>query len=187
MSSGKKRERVREFLTAPFQRHKSGSRSPSPSPASSLIPGPALSDTPANTPNATLLSDDISGSSSTTDKGFGSTVLATGDQPPNPQSPATPIKSGAFQKAIQEYMDNLSDDDKAAFQSATDVMEKIGELQQGKSRTPSSPTRMQKVQNVLQCVKKFLGTVAICIQQNPEITSLVVGGLNCILTVGAYP
>ena len=181
MSSGKKRERVLEFLKAPFRHHRS--RSPGPSPASASIPSLALS----KTPNTTLLSNVISESSSSADNGISSPADATEDQSPNPQSLAIciPVKNEAFQKAIQEYIDNLSDDDKEAFQSATDVMEKIGELQHDKSRTPSSnTTRLQKVQKVLQCVRLFLGSIATCIQQIPEISSLVVGGLNCILTVG---
>ena len=97
------------------------------------------------------------------------------------------VQNEAFQKATQEYIDHLSDDDKVAFQSATDIMEKLGELQQGRFRISSShTTRVQKVQKVLQCVKQFLGSIAICIQHHPEISSLVVGGLNCILTVGTF-
>ena len=106
---------------------------------------------------------------------------------PVPQSVFQPVRNKAFQEAIQEYIDNLSDDDKTAFQSATDVMERIGELQKDKSCTSNSqPSQMQKVQKVLECVKLFLGSVVICIQQNPEISSLVVGGLNCVLTVSTY-
>lgn len=133
------------------------SRSPSPSPTPASPSGLACSNTPPGSPN--------------------------------PQSLATsgPVRNKAFQKAIQEYIDNLPDDDKMAFQSATDVMERIGELQKDKSRTSSShPCQVQRVQKVLQCVKLFLVSVAICIQQNPEISSLVVGGLNCILTVSTY-
>ena len=107
----------------------------------------------------------------------------TGDQHPDPHSPTvcTPVRSEAFQKAIQEYIDNLSDDDRAAFQSATDVMEKLQDLDQRKTLISSSHTK--KAQQVLQCMKQFLGSVSICIQHSPEISSLVVGGLNCILTV----
>ena len=105
---------------------------------------------------------------------------------PQPPAIAVPLKNEAFQKAIQECLDNMSDDDKEAFRSATDVIEKLGELQQGKSRISSShTTRTQKVQKVLQCVRQFLGSVAICIQHHPEVSALVVGGLNCILTVSS--
>ena len=184
------RERVQKFgelLKAPFHRNKS--RSSSPRPPS--IQKPAFSSTPATTPGATVL---ISGSlaRASTDKGIApsSTSVGTthtaGDKSLNSQSLAIPVpeKNGAFQKAVQEYINNLSDDDKAAFQSATDVMEKLGEMQQAKSRVSSSHnTRVQKVQKVLQCVQRFLGSIAICIQHSPEISSLVVGGVHCILMV----
>ena len=171
----------RDRLKAPF--HNVRSRSSSPSPAT---PRPALRNPPANTPSAALPGNAISGSSV---QGTGSSTLtgplhATGNHSPNPRPPAIPVlaKNEAFQKAIQEYLDNLLDEDKIAFRSATDVMEKLGDLQ-AKSRTGSHATRTQKVQKVLQCVKQFLESVRICIQHSPEISSLVVGGLNCILTV----
>ena len=49
----------------------------------------------------------------------------------------------------------------------------------------SHTTLTQKVQKVLQCMKQFLGSVATS-QYHPEVPSLVVGGLNCILTVSFY-
>lgn len=121
--------------------------------------------------------------------GIASPAHATRSQSPDFQSPAfsVPEKNQAFQKAIQEYIDNLSEDDKVAFQSATDVMEKLEELQRATTHKSSShTTRMQKVQKVLQCLKRFVGSIAICIQHHPEISSLVVGGFNCILTVSIY-
>ena len=188
MSSGNTRKRVRQFgelLEAPFRPKRSKSTSPGPTPASSN-----------NTPGTPLLSNPISRSltqagGSTPNRIATSSTLAgpahaTGNQPPNPQSPTVPVslKNEAFQKAIQKYVDNLSDNDKVAFQSAPDVMEKIRELSQGNPRTSSShTTRMQRVQKVLQCVKRFLESLKICIQHHPDISSLVVGGLHCILTV----
>ena len=40
-----------------------------------------------------------------------------------------------------------------------------------------------RVRKVLKCVSHFMGSIGIFIQSNPEISSLVVGGVNCILTV----
>ena len=170
MSGGRTRgyrKKLGELLKAPFHRNKSRTSSPSPTP----VPGLASSNTPANITVATPLSNP---------------AQATGNQALNSQSPAIPVpgKNEAFEKAIQEHINNLSTEDKVAFQSATDVMKKLGELQQVKSPTSSShTTRTQKVQKVLQCVKQFLASVAICIQHSPEISSLVVGGLHCVLTV----
>ena len=170
---------LRDRLKASFRHVRSKSSSPSPA-----TPRPALSNPPAKTPGAALLSNVTSGSSVQGASSSTLVVHATGNQSPNPQPPANsaPAKNEAFQKAIQEYLDNLSVEDKVAFRSATDVMEKLGGLQ-AKSRTGSHATRTQKVQKVLQCVKQFLESVKICIQHSPEISSLVVGGLHCILTV----
>ena len=154
MGSGKTRERLGEFLKAPFHRHHS--RSPSRSPTPTPTPSTACTSTPANTPDTPL------------------------------PAIAVPLKNEAFQKAIQEYLDNLPDDDKEAFRSATDVIEKLEKLQQGSRISSSHTTCKQKAQKVLRCMKQFLESVAICIQHHPEVSSLVVGGLNCILTVSFY-
>ena len=195
MSSNKKSASVQklgEFLKAPFRRIRSRSSSPSPT-----APKPAVSNAPTNTPVTTIPSNVISGplitagSSTNTSTASASTLAgpahATRNQSPNSQSLAisVPVKNEAFGKALQEFVDNLSDDDKVAFQSDTDVMLVLEEL--GKSRISRSHTPlMQKVQKVLQCVQQFLGSVAICIQHSPEISSLVVGGLNFVLTVSTY-
>ena len=152
----------------------------SPRPAS--IPRPAFSKNPANTPNTTTLREE------TSPLNFALSTLdllehATGKQPPNTllQAISVPVENEA---AVQECINNLSNDDKLAFQSATDVMEKLGCLQQGKPRISSFLiTRIHKVQ---QCLKQFLVSIAICIQHNDAISSLVMGGLHCILMVSKF-
>ena len=101
-----------------------------------------------------------------------------------PMTPPVPAKKDkVLQKVIQEYVAKLSDDDRAAFQSAPDIIQCLEEMQRnGKSLISSSLT--SRVEKVLQCVKNFMGSLSIFIQQNPEISSLVVGGVNLILTVG---
>ena len=188
--SSKKIEGVKKFggfLKVSFRK-----KSISSSTSSSQIARPAFSDTETNTPHTTSPGNVISGSGTVTEQSIslftrtGPTSI-TGDQPPKPQSPTIfmPGKNDAFHKAIQEYIDNLSDDDRVAFQSATDVIKKLEELQQSIPRI-SYTTQMHKVQKVLQCVKQFLASIAICVQHSPEISSLVVGGLHCILTVRSY-
>lgn len=188
MSSGNKRKGIKQFLDAPLRFKRLRSAIPGPISTS----GSAFNSTPTNTPGTTIPSTNI-GIVSSSALAAGP-ANATGPQPliqaSNFQTPAIPIpvKNEAFQKAIQEHVDNLSDDDKVAFQSATDVIQKLGELQRGKSRIfrsqTSETTYIQKVQRVLQCVKQFIGSIAICIQHSPQISALVVGGLNCILSVG---
>ena len=101
-------------------------------------------------------------------------------QLPTLNTPTVPAKNKALQTAIQKY-EGLSDDDKAAFLSAPNVIERLQEMQHNGKISSSLTTRVEKV---LQCIKNFMGSLGILIQQSPEISSLVVGGVNCILTVG---
>ena len=114
-------------------------------------------------------------------------IYSTWDQAPNPQLPtiSSPVNNEAFQKAIQEYVESLSDDDKVAFQSATDVMEKIQKLHHDSSSQSSS--HIQKVKKVLECMKQLLRPIEIYSQISPDISALIVGGFNCILTVSTQP
>ena len=95
-----------------------------------------------------------------------------------------PARNEALQKAIQAYVTKLSDDDKAAFRSAPDIIDHLQDMQRN-GKPPISSSLTSRVEKVLQCVKGFMGSLAICIQHSPEISSLVVGGVNCILMVGA--
>ena len=95
----------------------------------------------------------------------------------------TPVKDETLQKAIQGYVNNLSAHDKAAFESAPDILEHIQDMQDnGKFLVSESLT--SRVEKVLQCLKRFMGSLTIFIGHSPEISSLVVGGVNCILVVG---
>lgn len=170
MSSGKSRKRqFGELLHVPFRHKRSRSSSPTPSLAPSSTPV-------TNTSNNVLSQPRIRASGSA---GSGGPPHATGHQSQALQPPIHyhPVENEAFQMAIQKYLANLSEDDKVAFRSATDVREKLRESH------ISSSTRMQRVEKVLQCVNRFLASTAICIQQHPEISSIVVGGLHCILVV----
>ena len=94
-----------------------------------------------------------------------------------------PARNEALPKAIQAYVTKLSDDDKTAFRSAPDIIDHLQVMQRnGKPLISSSLT--SRVEKVLKCVQGFMGSLAIFIQYNPQISSLVVGGVNCILMVG---
>ena len=99
------------------------------------------------------------------------------------QSADPPANDEVLQKAIQKYISKLSNDDRTAFQSASDVIEHLHKMQ-GDAKSPISSSCTTRVERVLQCIKSFMGSLSIFIQQSPEISSLVVGGVNCILTVG---
>lgn len=89
-----------------------------------------------------------------------------------------------WQKATREYVKELSDDDKEAFQSAPDIIERLEEMERNR-KSPISSSLASRVKKVLQCVQSFMDSLKVFVQQSPEISSLVVGGVNCILTVGA--
>ena len=103
--------------------------------------------------------------------------------PSRPTSSHGPMDE-TLQKVIQEHVKKLSDDDKTAFHSASDIIVRLQEMQ-GIGKPAISGSLMSRVEKVLQCVKGFMGSLGIFIQQSPEISSLVVGAVNCILTVGA--
>lgn len=98
---------------------------------------------------------------------------------------ATPmlVRDGALQRAIQSHVEKLSDDEKAAFRSAPDIIDHLQNMQLNEKSHISS-SHISRVEKVLQCLQGFMGSLAICIQQSPEISSLVVGGVNCTLMVG---
>ena len=119
-------------------------------------------------------------------------VNAPGTHSLNTQIPAIPVvapaKYEAFERALRAYVDDrLSDDAKKDFRSASDIMETLQRMQYHQSG-PASKIRISssvsaRVNKVLQSLRNFMESVTICIQHSPEISSLVIGGVNCILTV----
>lgn len=102
-----------------------------------------------------------------------------------PPAPVPPTQSKAFERAVAEVLKkhvNLSDDDRAAFQSASDV-DMVGILRESQHGASCISDSLPRVHKVLECVNRFMGPLAIFIQHSPEISSLVVGGLHCILMV----
>lgn len=60
------------------------------------------------------------------------------------------------------------------------VMETKNKEHASQSISRSVGTRVEKV---LLCMRSFVSSVSICIQHHPDISSLVLGGFNCVLTV----
>lgn len=89
----------------------------------------------------------------------------------------------AFKRALESHMEQLSADDKLAFGSASDVMLKINEMNRSPGKIPLNSTLAGRVQKILGCVRQFMSSISIFIQHSPEISSLVVGGVNCVLKV----
>ncbi|KAF8251709.1 hypothetical protein K440DRAFT_636958 [Wilcoxina mikolae CBS 423.85] len=105
-----------------------------------------------------------------------------------PQESGTPRSQGsipdpALKIAIERYVKELPEDDRNAFESAKDVLDEIRMIDQTHSQASSSRSFGTRISKVLQLINKFLGSVAICIQHSPAISSLVVGGLHCVLSL----
>ena len=100
---------------------------------------------------------------------------------PSPSHAAAGSRDETLQKAIQEYVEKLPDDDKEAFKSAPDIIERLQEMQ-SKRKSLISSSLTSRVEKVLQFVNSFMVALSNFTQQSSEI-SLVVGGAKCILTV----
>ena len=194
MSTGKKRETIRQFgksLKGALSRSKSKR---TPQSASHSQPPAPCTNAPSNVASGSPVAASSSASKTT---GSQSTLPgpahAAGAQSLNPPPLAlAPAKNEAFEKAIKSYINELTEADKKAFltASASDIMDRLKEMQNdqsgsgGKSRLSSQFTN--RLQKVLQCVKQFMGSIVIAIGHHPEISALVVGGFNCILMVGTF-
>ena len=103
---------------------------------------------------------------------------AGGTHSVNLKWPTTSKREKGFQQAIQECLQKLPEDDKAAFQSAPNIIDRLHEMQRsGKPLVSSSLT--SRVEKVLQCVENFMNSLGILTQDS----LLVVGGVNCVFTV----
>lgn len=78
----------------------------------------------------------------------------------------------------------MPEKDKAAFQCAGDIMDNIRAMDNKNAATSISRDFGVRIEKILQFIKRFATTVGACVQFSPEISSLVVGGMNCVLTVG---
>lgn len=95
-----------------------------------------------------------------------------------------PPRFPEFEKAIRAYIDDsLSDDIKKDFESASDILEGLQKILESGRETSISSSTSVRVRKVLQCLRHFMESVAISTGHSPEISSFIIGGVNCILTV----
>src|SRR5258705_3133360 len=94
-----------------------------------------------------------------------------------------PVACEAFKEALEQYTNKLSDGDKAAFHSGSDVMNEIHRLNNESSKIRVTNAHGERIQKILHFIKQFMGTLAIFIQHSPEFSALAVGGVNCVLLV----
>ena len=97
-----------------------------------------------------------------------------------------PAQTLAIVQTIKDYVDSFSHNDREPFRFAPDIVEKLWELQRSQSRICSIPGALTtRAQKVIRCMKSFVVSITSVIQPLPEICSLAVGGVNCVLTVSA--
>ena len=195
MPAGKKRETIKQFgkfLKSALSQSKTNPTSSGPASSHPQSPTPCT-----NAPSNVTSGSPIAASSSAAKTTGSQSTLpgpahAGGAQSLNPPPPATPVpaKNEAFEKAIMLYINQLTEADKKAFLDASSILDRLKETQNdqsgsgGKSRTPGQFT--DRLQKALQCVQRFMGSIVVSIGHHPQISSLVVGGFNCILTVGTF-
>lgn len=90
--------------------------------------------------------------------------------------------------ALENYIKDLSPKDKQAFKdgnaiSINALMDQIRGFDETHSKTSRSRRCAEKVEGFLGILKGFLGGLAPFLQQTPEISSLVIGGVNLIVDV----
>lgn len=62
-------------------------------------------------------------------------------------------------------------------------MNKMQAIDRENAKASLSRSFGARIEKTLQFMKRFMDSLAIFIQCNPEISSLVVGGFNCVLLV----
>ena len=103
----------------------------------------------------------------------------------------TPLisRNAAFADALQQHVLKLSPVESAAFrashQSLTpeSILVKVKAYDQAHNRGSASRKCAEKVDKSLRILNQFLASIAIAIQSNPDLSSLIVGGLRCIVDV----
>lgn len=98
-------------------------------------------------------------------------------------------RNTAFANALQQHLAKLSPVESTAFRTshqtltAEHVLLKVQDYDQAYNRGSASRKWADKVDKSLRILNQFLTSVAIAIQSNPDISSLIVGGLRLIVDV----
>lgn len=98
-------------------------------------------------------------------------------------------RNTAFANALEQHLAKLSPVESAAFRTshqsltAENILLKVKEYDQAYNRGSASRKCADKVDKSLKILNLFLASVAIAIQSNPDISSLIVGGLRLIVDV----
>ena len=103
----------------------------------------------------------------------------------------TPLifRNTGFADALQQHLLKLSADESATFrashQSLTpeSIFAKVKAYDQAHNRSSASRKCAEKVEKSFRILNQFLASIAIAIQSNPDLSSLIVGGLKFIVDV----
>ncbi|MCJ1342870.1 hypothetical protein MMC31_001059 [Peltigera leucophlebia] len=96
----------------------------------------------------------------------------------------------AFTDALQQHLAGLSPVANAAFLSshqtltAESILVKVRDYDRDYNSGSGSRKCAEQVEKSLRILDQFLGSIAIAIQSNPDISSLIVGGVRFILDLG---
>lgn len=99
------------------------------------------------------------------------------------------LRDAAFADALQQHLLKLSPVEKAAFragyQSLTpeSIFLKVKAYDQAHNRDSTSRKCAEKVEKSLMILSQFLASIDVAIQSNPDVSSLIVGGLRFIVDV----
>jgi hypothetical protein len=150
----RKRDRVRNLLS---------SRSPRPPPQTSSSTAPPIAQAPATNPITVRSSTTISTS-------------------------ATADHSSAFEIAIKKHIDKLPESEKDVFFRAAshpinehDLLAQIQQYDAQHAHHSSLRPQTERLSRVLGILDRFMGGVVIAIQANPDLSSIIVGGIRVVI------
>jgi hypothetical protein len=100
---------------------------------------------------------------------------------------ATADRNPALELAIQNHIDKLPESEKEIFRQASetinehDLLAKIRKCDAQHAQDSSLRPQAERLSKLLGILDRFMGGVAIGIQANPEISSIVVGGIRVVI------
>lgn len=106
---------------------------------------------------------------------------------PSPSDSPEPPRNVAFAQALQEHINGLKEDEKAAFQHASrgisekNILHGLQGLGDDHMQNSLLRRHSESLTKFLGLLDRFLGGVGIAIQQSPDVSSLVVGGVRLLI------
>ena len=95
----------------------------------------------------------------------------------------------AFTEALKQHLAKLDPDENSAFRAshqtltAESILARVRDYDRDWNQNSNSRKCAEQVEKSLRILNQFLRSIAIAVQSNPEISSLIVGGVRFILDV----